>query len=179
MNSSFPTLKKTGSPTQSQIPTVNGEAIPAWDTSPQADRAFLPAIAYGAVAALLGCILYAAFTIATGWRFGIVALLVGYMVGWAVLQATDGRGGQSYQILAAVLTYFSVSMASVPEILWHWSTRGVALTPDKIVFLLEYGLASPILDLQYNFGRGVFSLLILFYGVRKAWRMTAAKRPLS
>jgi len=175
MNQSFPTLKRTGNSGPAGSPTLNGVAIPAWDATPQNDGQFLQAALFGAAAALLGCILYAAFTIATGLNIGIVAALVGYMVGWAVLQGSGGVGGQTYQILAVVLTYFSVSLASIPEILWHWSSRGVALTPDKIVFLFEYGLASPILDLQYGVGYGVISLIILFYAVRRAWRMTRAR----
>ncbi len=176
MDQSFPTLKRPGNSGQAGTPMLNGVAIPAWDATPQNSGQLLQGTLFGAAAALLGCILYAAFTIATGWHFGIVAVLVGYMVGWAVLQGAGGTGGQTYQILAAVLTYFSVSLASIPEILWHWSARGVALTPERIAFLAEYGLASPILDLRYGVGYGVISLVILFYGVRKAWRMTSEKR---
>lgn len=177
MNNTFPTLKKPGnSGGQPLPPAVNGVVMPAWDAAQPDSGQFLQAVLYGAVAALLGCILYAAFTIATGWQFGIVAALVGYMVGWAVLQATGGVGGQNCQILAVVLTYFSVSMASVPAILWYWSSHGVPLTPASVAILVKYGLASPFLRLQHNFGRGLISLIILFYGARTAWRMTAAKR---
>jgi hypothetical protein len=38
------------------------------------------------------------------------------------------------------------------------------------------GLASPFLELQESFG-GIIGLVILFVGIRIAWRITAAKLP--
>lgn len=175
MDQSFPTLKRPANSSRPSVSATNGVALPDWDATPRGNGPLLQAAAYGAVAALLGCILYAAFTIATGWQFGIVAMAVGYMVGWAMLQGSGGVGGQNYQILAVVLTYLSVSMASVPTILWFWSSHGVPLDQAHLIVLAKYGLASPFLRLQHHFGQGLLSFIILFYGARRAWRMTAER----
>src|SRR5258708_3197232 len=47
-------------------------------------------------------------------EIGIVAILIGYMVGYSVRKGADGRGGRRFQVLAAVLTYCSVALAYAP-----------------------------------------------------------------
>src|SRR5277367_2532034 len=46
--------------------------------------AFLKAIVFGIGAAILGCVLYAGFTIVTGIYIGIVSLAVGWLIGKAM-----------------------------------------------------------------------------------------------
>lgn len=73
-------------------------------------RAFL-ALAAGGVAALLGALLYFGVAAITGYELGIVALVLGLMVGFAVRIGSGGRGGWFYQLLAVVLTYVSLACA--------------------------------------------------------------------
>jgi hypothetical protein len=76
--------------------------------------AFTRALLFGIGGAILGLILYAAFTIITGLIIGYVSLAVGYIVGKAIKMGSGGIGGRRYQIAAAVLTYAAVAMAAVP-----------------------------------------------------------------
>jgi hypothetical protein len=76
-------------------------------------------VLYGAVAALGGCILYAAVAIITGWEFGLVAIVVGYMVGKAIRYASHGMGGRPQQILAVVLTYFAITTSYIPVLIYE------------------------------------------------------------
>src|SRR5260370_14274134 len=76
--------------------------------------AFARALLVGAGAALLGLILYAAFTIATNFYFGYIALGVGWLVAKAMLKGSNGIGGRRYQIAAVLLTYTAISVAAVP-----------------------------------------------------------------
>ncbi|MBB5058494.1 hypothetical protein HDF16_003208 [Granulicella aggregans] len=140
---------------------------------------FVHAITYGIAAAIVGSILYAAFTILTNIVIGYFAVGVGYLVGKAMLHATQGLGGRKFQIASAVLTYIGVSMAAVPEILWAFHKKGADLShigARGMFALAEYGIASPILRLQRNVGSGLIGLFILFIGIRFAWRMTADRR---
>jgi hypothetical protein len=73
-------------------------------------RAFL----FGLGAAIAGAILYYGVIEITGWEIGLVAIVIGFMVGWAVQKATRNVGGRRYQILAVVLTYFAVGLAYTP-----------------------------------------------------------------
>lgn len=75
------------------------------------------AFGMGSVAALLGTAIYYAVLKLTGYEFGLVAILVGFMVGWAVRQGSKGRGGWAYQTMAVILTYLSIVTTYVPYII--------------------------------------------------------------
>ena len=66
------------------------------------------------VAAIPGAILYYAVIAITNFEIGIVAIAIGYMVGWAVRKGAGGRGGRRFQVLALVLTYWAVGLAYTP-----------------------------------------------------------------
>ncbi|NYF78242.1 hypothetical protein [Granulicella arctica] len=138
--------------------------------------AFSKAIAAGIVAAVVGSALYAAVEIGTGWTIGYVALAVGWLIGKGMKLGSEGRGGRRYQIAAAVLTYVSVSSASLIVIL-HATQKAnpelhFAMSQRFAIFLLKYGLLSPFLELRDGVS-GVIGLFILFIGIRTAWAMTA------
>jgi hypothetical protein len=76
----------------------------------------LRAAGYGAGAAVAGAAIYYGVIAITNLEIGIVALLIGYMVGHAVRSGAGG-GGRRFQVLAAALTYLSVGMAYSPLVL--------------------------------------------------------------
>jgi hypothetical protein len=73
------------------------------------------AILFGSGAALAGAAIYYAILAATGYSIGLIAILVGYIVGRAVNVGSNGKGGRKYQLLAALLTYFAMSSTYVVE----------------------------------------------------------------
>jgi hypothetical protein len=76
--------------------------------------AFARAIIFGVGAAILGLILYSAFTIATGIEIGFAWLAVGYLIGKGMKIGSRQAGGQRYQTAAVLLTYAAVSLSAVP-----------------------------------------------------------------
>ncbi len=133
--------------------------------------AYVRGILFGVGAAIIGMILYAAFTIATGLYIGYVSLAVGWLVGKAIMLGSKGIGGRRYQIAAVILTYAAVSIAAVPiAISYHKPSMGAALLQ-----LLMIGLASPFLELQDPM-HGIIGLIILIVGIRIAWKITAGSR---
>lgn len=76
--------------------------------------AFVRAIALGIVAAVVGAGIYYGVIALLNLEIGIVAILIGFMVGFAVRMGARGGGGRRYQILAAALTYWSVGLAYAP-----------------------------------------------------------------
>jgi hypothetical protein len=96
------------------------------------------AAGYGFGAAVVGAIIYYGVIAITNLEIGIVALLIGYMVGYAV-RSGAGRGGRRFQVLAAALTYLSVGMAYSPLALkpiltgraGSLITRGVSKSPTS------------------------------------------------
>ena len=72
------------------------------------------AVLFGLGAAIAGAILYYAVIAITNFEIGLVAIAIGYMVGFSVRKATEDRGGLRFQILAVVLTYWAVGLAYTP-----------------------------------------------------------------
>lgn len=153
--------------------------------------AFVRALVFGIAGALVGLVLYVAFALTTGFIIGYASLAVGFIVGKAMQLGSRGVGGRRYQVVAVLLTYFAVSMSAVPiaieQAQQHRQTqaqsagtetatppRGHASLGRTVAVLAWVGIASPILDLQ-DPASGLIGLVILFVGIRFAWRFTAAR----
>ena len=69
---------------------------------------------YGLGAGVVGAAIYYAVMAIAHLEIGIVAILIGYMVGYGVRKGAGGRGGRRFQVLAVALTYASVALAYAP-----------------------------------------------------------------
>ncbi len=78
---------------------------------------FARALAFGLLAAGVGATLYFAILALTGYEIGLVAIIVGLIVGKAVHAGSRGRGGLGYQALAVALTYSAIVVTYIPFIL--------------------------------------------------------------
>jgi len=142
----------------------------------QKNTAFTRALLFGIGAAAVGLAGYAAFTIATNFYIGYVALGVGYIVARAIKFGSGGRGGRPFQIVAVILTYLAIALAEIPIALWEVrahlpSGRMLAVA----IRLLPIGLTSPIREMRDPI-HGLINLVILYVGLQIAWRGTAAPR---
>jgi hypothetical protein len=145
---------------------------------------------YGIGAALAGCALYALIAIVLNLEIGLIAIVVGYMVGRAVRHGSRGLGGRPQQILAVVLTYFAITTSYIPVFVYQSiknpaamhqakETQAPAVAEQKprlsagqalfLLFLLF--AAAPFLSLTQGLG-ALITLFIIFIGLRQAWRMT-------
>jgi hypothetical protein len=148
---------------------------------------------YGGAAAFAGCMLYSLVWIVLNVRIGLIAILVGYMVGRAIRHASHGRGGRPQQILAVVLTYFAISTSYVAVFVFHAinnprpavvqqqrPARPAPAAAEKapssfatsVVFLLLLAAAAPFLSLGSSGISGLIGLFIIFIGLQRAWRLT-------
>jgi hypothetical protein len=137
------------------------------------DAAFLQAMLFGLGGAILGSVLYAGIEIATGWTIGYVALAVGWLVGKAMKQGSAGRGGRRYQVVAAILTYCSVSFGNLAVILHGLSGREIVINERFVIRVAEFVLLSPFVELRTRLWSGIIGIFILTIGLRAAWAMTA------
>ena len=91
------------------------------------------AIGAGLIAAGAGTALYYAVLSITGYEVGLIAIVVGVMVGKAVHWGSHGRGGWKYQALAMALTYLSIVTSYIPmvirETMKHQTSNSSAATP--------------------------------------------------
>ena len=154
----------------------------AADPAAHSHAVFARSLACGIGAAILGLAVYAGFTIVTHFYLGYVALAVGWLVAKAMMMGSRGVGGIRYQVAAMTLTYAAISLASVPiliaRVMQEAADYGTSSHVEwgKIAGkLIAWGIASPFLELRSGVF-GVIGLLILFVGMRIAFRMTAEKK---
>ena len=86
-------------------------------TQGSAPARFAKAAVFGTAAAAVGAGLYYGVRALTGYEFGLIAIVVGLMVGGAVRAGSGQRGGVPYQLLAMFLTYASIVSTYIPPII--------------------------------------------------------------
>src|SRR5262245_10507001 len=168
--------------------------------TPRGWSVFVKAGLFGLVAAIAGAILYYAVIAITNFEIGIVAIAIGYMVGWMVRKGAGGRGGRRFQVLALALTYWAVGLAYTPLTFQQIAEEGqkegartnelaaaapaapsepatgAEATPVNIPLalgiLLGFSLALPVLAVISSLPGGLLSGAIIAFGMHKAWKMT-------
>jgi hypothetical protein len=153
--------------------------------------AYARGLLFGIGGAILGFALYVACAIGTGLMIGFVSLAVGLIVGKAMIYGSGGVRGRRYQIAAVLLTYAAVSLSAVPIYISQVKHRNehaakstqsnppvntaAKTSAAKVIgTLVLLGLASPFLDFADPV-HGLIGLVILFVGIRIAWRLTGGK----
>jgi len=72
---------------------------------------------FGFGAGLIGALIWFAVRRLANLELGLVAIVVGFMVGKAVRKGSGNRGGLAYQILAVLITYCCIAANYMPDIL--------------------------------------------------------------
>jgi hypothetical protein len=93
-----------------------------------ADRTahLLRAALFGGGAAAVGTLVWFLVIKLSGSEFGLIAIAVGLLVGFAVRYGARGHGGARYQALAMALTYFSITASYVPLVIEGMAEPGSA-----------------------------------------------------
>jgi len=86
---------------------------------------FIKAGVLGLVATVVGAALYYGVMELTGYDLGLMAIVLGLMVGVAVRIGAEGRGGWFYQLIAIGLTYLAISFMLVPSVYSGFKERKV------------------------------------------------------
>jgi hypothetical protein len=156
---------------------------------------YIRAAAYGAGAALAGTFVYFAILALSGYEIGWIAVAVGWLVGKAVHKGSRGIGGRKLQIMAVVLTYFSIVGSYVPLMIKsaidnppgqkqsagagakqnNAGTPEVAEPEKSSAAALFVGIAmlfGYILVLPFMQGlSSILGLFIIFIGLFEAWKL--------
>ena len=126
---------------------------------------FIKAAAYGAGAAVLGSAIYYLVSL-SGFEFGLIAILVGFMVGHAVRTGSGGYGGVSFQVLAVLLTYMAIACNAVPSVL-RALTEGAPPAAADYVIAIMFSLWAPFIDPVEN----IMGIIIIAIGLWEAWKV--------
>lgn len=172
-------------------------ALAAAARTPKGIAPFLKAAALGAGAGVAGAAIYYAVIAIAHLEIGIVAVLIGYMVGYSVRRGLGGRGGRRFQVLAAAITYMAVALAYSPLAIQEArreakptaqtaaidtqgadspapATRSKPRFALGVIILAGLMLALPVLVVIGSMPSGLISAVIIFIGMRQAWKMTGA-----
>jgi hypothetical protein len=101
-------------------------AVESHQTGGSGSARFARALGLGVAAAALGAAIYYAVLAITGYEIGLIAIVVGFLVGAAVNKGSRGRGGWVYQTLAIALTYSAIVVTYIPFIVKEFSDRPAA-----------------------------------------------------
>jgi len=165
--------------------------------TPRGIRPLVTAGFFGLGAGIVGAVIYFAVIALLNLEIGIVAVLIGYMVGYAIRKGIHGRGGRRFQVLAVGLTYASIAMAYTPIAVKSAmesegknanvsaaasssSTPSTQTSTEEGSLFLALGTvfalvaALPVLVVFGSLPSSLISGVIIFVGLAQAWRMTAA-----
>jgi len=146
--------------------------VEAMVSTPRGPVPLLLATVFGVGAGIAGAAVYYAVLAIAHAEIGIVAILIGYMVGWSVRKGAGGRGGRRFQVVAAILTYWSVGVAYLPLALG----TDVPLSPRVLGLAAVLAFRLPVESVVRSLPGGLLSAAIIGFGILQAWRMTAAPR---
>jgi len=95
------------------------KAVEAGQSAPPA-HTFAKSFLYGLGAAITGTALFSIVWLVTNYQLALIAILIGFMVGKAVRYGSQGLGGRPQQVMAVLLTYFSISASYIPVWLYQY-----------------------------------------------------------
>jgi len=179
------------------------DAIDAAAQTPRGAGPFIRAAVFGLGAGIVGAAIYYAVIALANLEIGIVAILIGYMVGYSVRKGAGSRGGRRFQVLAIALTYGAVALAYAPLVIKAALDQEKAETASAItktnatpaptpaaievkeetsstggivglIVALGFIAALPVLTVIGSLPSGLLSAAIIFFGMRQAWVMTGA-----
>ena len=126
--------------------------------------AILRSAVYGSGGAVLGAAVYYAVGALTHLEIGIVAIVVGFIVGRAVQLGSGGGRGPAFQITALVLTYVGIALSYAANI-------ADSLRSESIPAAIIAVLALPFYVVFRSGAGGILTAIIIGVGLRQAWWM--------
>lgn len=125
----------------------------------------IKATAFGLVGGAIGSGIYYAILAITGYEIGLVAILVGYLVGRGMQMGSGGQGGWAYQAIAVALTYVAIVVTYIPMILRAFREAQIE-PPLGTLFLIA--IKAPVMAGVEN----IIGMLIIGFALFQAWKMT-------
>ena len=168
------------------------EAVLASQSGGSGTSRLLKALLLGAGAAAVSAVVWYGITELTGYQLGIVAIAVGFAVGFAVRAGSEQRGGWAYQAIAVLFTYLAIAASYVPLVMEGFREQAAAeasptdaADPDAeatgdpvppeidetalLIGAIAVSLALPVL--QVTEGTGFIGLLIVGFALYEAWKI--------
>lgn len=134
------------------------------------------AVVGGVVGGALGAAIWWGFTVLTKISFGLVAVVIGYLVGKGVVLLSGGKRSRNLQILSAVISgvayLYGTYLVNRTFLLEYWQEQGA----DMFSFNLPLLPPPDLLIEVVQAGFGLFDLVFLAIVLWQAYRMPAPFR---
>jgi len=136
---------------------------------------------FGIVAGAAGALIWWGVRALTKANWGIVAVVVGFLVGGAVRAGSGGRGGKGYQFLAVLLTYLAIAGTYVPEVYravqndaHHRASLGEPELPPVVTAfaVVVTSVGAPVLVGIHS----IIGLFIVGFALWEAWKINARRQ---
>ena len=147
------------------------EAVAASRAGGSAFGRLLKATLYGIGAGIGGALIWYAVRRMTGYEVGLIAILVGLMVGGGVKAGSKGRGGVGYQLVAVLLTYLAIASNYIPDIVA--GLRGTEIADNPVALVIVTAITTVIAPFLGGVSN-IIGLLIIGFALYQAWVMNKA-----
>jgi hypothetical protein len=150
------------------------DAVVAQQSAGSPAARMLKATLYGIGAGAVGAAIWYGVRAATGYEIGLIAVVVGVLVGGAVKAGSGGRGGVAYQLLAVLLTYLAIAANYAPDVVaalrQNDDVGGHAVA--TVITATVLSLIAPFLGGLKN----ILGLLIIGFALYEAWVINRPRR---
>ena len=128
---------------------------------------------FGVLAGIVGATIWWAVRHFTGYEVGLIAVVVGLMVGGAVKAGSQGRGGIGYQLVAVLLTYLAIAANYAPDVVRELRESEIGSNPIALaIATVIFSVAAPFLGGVSN----IIGWLIIGFALYEAWVMNKPSR---
>lgn len=167
------TPQSQASPAPTQPPAVDQMKLQMLMQQIRDNQNLPMAILGGATAALVGAALWAAITVTTGWQVGVMAIGVGFLVGWVVRRYGQGVD-PSFGIVGAVMSLLGCLAGNYLSIIGSFASE----YNENIFAVLQkfdFEVAVEMMKETFDFADVIFYGLAVYYGYRYSIRGLTAE----
>jgi DNA-directed RNA polymerase subunit RPC12/RpoP len=118
------------------------------------------ATVFGIGGAIAGAAVYYGVLALIHLQIGLVAIVVGYLVGRAMQLGAGGQRGRPFQIIALILTYVGIALGLTAELV----RLGGTVTLQTVITL-------PVIESFGDLPASFLTAIIIAVGLRQAWYM--------
>ncbi len=104
------------------------------------------ALLYAIPAGILAAILWAVIVIVTGWEFGLIAITIGYLVGYAAYFGAGKKGNQVLQVASAGISLVSIFIGEYLITNHYWYKQLIAEGIETQYFLKVWPVVVGTID---------------------------------
>jgi hypothetical protein len=150
--------------------------LPERSTEAIEPRILVPAALAGLAAAVAGAVAWTIVVVVTDFELGIVAWAIGFVAGWAVALAAQGRRGPPLQVVAVVAALLGIALGKYGTFAYEVREALEELGVEAVPAYWDRDLVDLFFE-ELDDVFGLFDLLWVGFAVFTAWRLLRPEPP--